>query len=52
MDSKPKFLRMNAMIKMTVAIPENRAPVTKYGPSIVECHIGRTVIPNTHETTE
>ena len=42
---------MMAMAMMIAAIPEKSAPTTKYGPKIVECHIGCTVMANTHDTT-
>ena len=36
---------------MMAAMPEKIAPTTKYGPKIVECHIGWIVIAKTHDTT-
>src|SRR5262245_39768514 len=31
-------------------MPEKIAPTTKYGPKMVECHIGITVIAKSHDT--
>ena len=36
---------------MIAAVPEKIAPITKYGPKIVLCQPGRSVMPKTHETT-
>jgi hypothetical protein len=42
---------MTAMAMMIAAIPEKIAPTTKYGPKMVECHMGWTVMAKTQETT-
>ncbi len=36
---------------MIAAVPEKIAPITKYGPKMVLCQPGRSVIPKTHDTT-
>jgi len=36
---------------ISAAIPEKIAPTTKYGPKIVLCHMGWSVMENTNDTT-
>ena len=38
------------MARINAAIPLNIAPITKYGPKIVECHMGTSVIEKSQET--
>ena len=38
------------MTRISAAIPLNMAPATKYGPKIVECHIGTGAIEKSNET--
>src|SRR5512141_1166243 len=37
---------------MSAAMPLKIAPATKYGPNIVECHIGTGAIEKSHDTIE
>jgi hypothetical protein len=41
----------NTIIATMAAMPEKMAPATKYGPKMVECHIGWIVMEKTKETT-
>ena len=45
--------RRSSAITTTIApTPEWTAPITKYGPKIVECQPGRIAIEKSHETVE
>ncbi len=44
-------MRSEAITRMSAAIPLKMAPVTKYGPKMVLCHMGAIAMAKSHATT-